>query len=251
MAATAELSKEEQDLFNAVKNEEEPKKEEVKQEPKQEEKKDDAIEKRRYDEKLQAEVVERGPQRLVSVDALHEARAQNRELREQMKVLQETVSKTDEKMKSFVEQVTKSEVPKFEEDPAGNLRAENQALQKQLQQITTKMEQTDSTITQQQQTQRFAALVQTKEKDFATSNPDYWKAADFVADAWREEFKEAGMPEDKISEALVQKSLAFTYSANQAGKNPAEAIYKTAKRFGFKGETKKAEDQLETIKKGQ
>src|SRR6266853_5596361 len=197
MAASAELSKEEQDLFNAVKNEQEPKKEEIKQEVK-EEKKDDTIEKRRFDEKLQAEVVERGPQRLVSVDALHEARAQNRELREQMKVLQETVAKTDEKMKSFVEQVTKQEIPKFEEDPAGNLRAQNDALQKQLTQITEKMQQTDTTITQQQQTQRFAALIQTKEKEFATVNPDYWKAADFVADAWREEFREAGMAEEKI-----------------------------------------------------
>src|SRR5437879_13082588 len=127
MAASAELSKEEQDLFNAVKNEQEPKKEEVKQEvKKEEEKKDDAIEKRRYDEKLQAEVVERGPQRLVSVDAVPEARAQNRELREQMKALQDTDAKTDEKMKSFVDHVTKQEIHQIEEDPAATVRAQDE-----------------------------------------------------------------------------------------------------------------------------
>src|SRR2546430_15659426 len=138
---TAELSKEDQDLFNAVKNEEAPK-EEVKKEEvkKEEEKKDEAIEKRRFDDKLQAEVVERGPERLVRVDALHEARAQNRELREQMKALQEAVSKGDEKLKAFTEAVTKAEIPKFEEDPAGNLRAQNEALPKHITQNNHKLE---------------------------------------------------------------------------------------------------------------
>jgi hypothetical protein len=103
--------------------------------------------------------------------------------------------------------------------------------------------------------------VNAAEKVFAKDEPGYWKASDYVAQIWKDEFLEAGFDEDKVDAMVFQKALATTGMAMHKGKDPASAIWAIAKRLGFKAEAPKeeakaeakanGESKLEQITKGQ
>src|SRR5439155_3441733 len=98
-----------------------------------------------------------------------------------------------------------------------------------------------------------------RESEFAKENPDYFQASEFVAALWRDEFNEAGFREEDVPKLVFGKALAITTQATQAERDPAAAIYKIAKRYGFaakqqeeKKDEKKTdgESKLKQIEKG-
>ena len=233
------LSKDEQDLFDKMKQAD--KSEDTKAETKTE------IKPGAKEEKKE--------EKLVPLAALHEARLQNKELKGELQGLKDIVATGDRKLQSFIEGLQKQAAPKFEEDPAGALKHENETLKAQINKIQERITQSDLTAKQQQDLTKFSVLVQAKEKEFSKENTDYYKAAEFVAEIWRDEFQESGFDEAEIPQLVFRKSLSVTWQANQKEKNPAEAIYKIAKRYGWGKETKEKvktdEEKLEKIEKGQ
>lgn len=206
---------------------------------------------------------EKKEQSMVPAEALKEARSQNKELRKEIDQLKGVVSQGDQKLQKFIESVSKraeeAVVPKFEDDPAANLKHKNEQLEKDLAEIKARIAKQDAASQQGDQTQRFASVVRAKELAFAKEHPEYDKAAEFVAQVWRDEFLEAGWDEAEVPSMVFQKSLAMTRQAMNKEKDPAEAIWKIAKRNGFKeaaDEPKKeekkpdGETKLKTIEKG-
>jgi uncharacterized phage infection (PIP) family protein YhgE len=190
--------------------------------------------------------------------ALKEAREQNRDLRKELDAMKSLVAEGDKKLSKLVETITaKTEAgPKFEDDPAGALKHENEQLKKGLAELTDKITKQEQAGQQSARVNDHAAAVTTRERAFAKEHPDYWKAADHVASVWGDEFREAGFEEAEIPKLVFGKSLGITNKAIQTGKDPAAVIYNTAKRYGFsapqKDEPKKEDgkSKLETIEKG-
>jgi hypothetical protein len=268
MAANpAELSKEEQDLFEAMRDDPAPPKD--KETPKDDaaalaaEKEVAAKAAKEAADKTAAEAAAKGKaeqQKLVPHEALHEARLENKALRKELQDMKQVVAQGDEKLKKFMEGVTKETTkgPKFEDDPAGNLKHENEELRKTIGEVQAKIEKQEGAEQQQARLNQHANYVSAREREFAKENPDYFQASEFVAALWRDEFTEAGFNEADVPKLVFGKALAITTQATQAERDPAAAIYKIAKRYGFaakqqeKAEEKKpdGESKLKEITKG-
>jgi len=203
--------------------------------------------------------------KMVPVEAVAEARRENRELKKELETLRSQVADGNTKLQRFMEGVQKrvedETKPKFEDNPALALKAENDALKKDLEVIKDRLAKQDAAAQQGAGLNQFAALVQRREAEFAKTEPSYFKAAEYVAAMWGDELREAGYPEEQIPQIVFQRSLAVTQQAVRSEKNPAEAIWKIAQRNGFKADPPKdeakaaakpkAETKLETIAKGQ
>lgn len=240
MPAAAELSKEEQALFDQMqKDEGAAPKEEVKGEEK-------AAQDNKVEEKPKEEKKE---QKVVPYEALVEARAQNKDLRKELDGMKSLVAEGDKKLQALLEKIGQKveAAPKFEEDPAGNLKHENEQLRKGLSELQDKIAKQEQAGVQNAKVNEHASLVTAKEQAFAKEHPDYFKAADYVAEVWREEFREAGFEEAEIPKLVFHKSLTTTAKAVQASKDPASVIYNIAKRYGFAAPQK---DRPKDDKKG-
>lgn len=270
MAATpAELSKEEQDLFESMRDDPAPPKdkEASKDDAAQVAEKEaaakaakEAADKAAADKTAEAAKGKAEQQRLVPHEALHEARLENKALRKELESMKQVVTQGDEKLKKFMEGMTKevAKGPKFEDDPAGALKHENEELRKGLSEVQARLEKQDGAAQQHDRLNQHANYVSAREREFAKENPDYFQASEFVAALWRDEFTEAGFNEADVPKLVFGKALAITTQATQAERDPAAAIYKIAKRYGFaakqqdKAEEKKpdGESKLKEIAKG-
>jgi hypothetical protein len=258
MTAASELSAEEQKLFDEMKAEVDPApKVEEKAEAKSEEKAAPKAE-----EKPEAKAEEKPEKKdaVVPKAALDEARSQNKELRKELDALKKMVADGDGKLQRIVDSISKKAdepaPPRFEDDPAGALKHENEQLKKALADINAKLENQEQAREHSGKVNAHATAVASKEAAFAKEHADYYKAADYVAQVWREEFLEAGFDEAEVPKLVFGKSLGITTKATQAGKDPASVIYNLAKRAGFAATQKEAskkeegESKLKTIEKG-
>lgn len=247
MAEAQALNEEEQKLFDSMRD--------GKPEPKEAEKpaaKEAAKEASKEAPKEDAKEKEEKAASVVPAAALKEARAQNKELRKEIDDLKKLVSTGDEKLKRFIDGLSKQAeaqaVPKYEEDAAGHLKHETEALKKQnadlikaISEVNAKLAAGEKAAKDSSDLQKFAAAVRAREVAYAKEHPDYDQAAEFVAQVWRDEFAEAGIDEENIAGSVFQKSLAITQQATAKGKDPAEVIYKIAQRYGWK--TPEAKDK--------
>lgn len=271
MPAAEALNKEEQELFEQMRSEsggKEAPKAEVKDDAKGTEKADTRPEAKAdaKAETAKADGKDDRPQKTVPLEALSEARAQNKDLRKELEAMKQVVANGDSRLQKFIESVQKradeKPAPKFEDDPAGALKAKNDQLEKDLETVKARLAQQDAAAEQGNRVNQHANMIKAKEAEFAKTEPAYWKASDFVAEAWRDEFIESGFDEANVPAMVFQKALATTAQAMKAGRDPAEAIWKIAKRLGFTGnkaapaEEKAAdkaadgETKLRTIEKG-
>lgn len=267
MAESVELTKEEQELFKQMAGEDDA--------PDPKETDDgkgaaaaDAV-KKADAEKATKEAAEKAAsdakskeQKTVPAEALREARSENKELRKELDAMKGVVAEGDKKLQKFIESVSKRASedtgPKFEDDPAGALKHENELLKNQITEINAKLAKQAEAGDSQNKMQQFASFVTAREQAFSKEQPDYFKAAEYVAEVWRDEFREAGYKDEEIPQLVFGKSLAVTNKAAQSQKDPAATIYNIAKRYGFtakqqddpKKEEVKGESKLEQIKRG-
>lgn len=248
MAEAQALNEEEQKLFDSMRDEKAP----VKAEPEKQAAKDAPKEAAKEAPKDDAKEKEEKAASVVPAAALKEARAQNKELRKEIDDLKKLVSTGDEKLKRFIDGLSKQAeaqaVPKYEEDAAGHLKHETETLRKQnadlakqIAEVNAKLAAEAKAAKDSSDLQKFAAAVRAREVAYAKEHPDYDQAAEFVAQIWRDEFAEAGIDEENIAGSVFQKSLAITQQATAKGKDPAEVIYKIAHRYGWK--TPEAKDK--------
>lgn len=251
MPTGAELTEEQEALFKQMQDgkgeKEAPKEEKPAPEQKAE----------KPEEKPESKVEEKKSP-LVPKAALDEARAENKDLRKELDSMKSLLAEGDKKLQRLVEQIEKKADagPKFEDDPAAHLKHENDQLRKGLAELQDKIAKQEEAGQQNAKVNEHAAAVTAREKAFAKEHTDYYKAAEYVAEVWRDEFREAGFDEADIPKLVFGKSLTITGKALQAGRDPASVIYNLAKRSGFAAPQKEApkkedgEAKLKSIEKG-
>jgi hypothetical protein len=258
-ADAAPLNEEEQKLFDQMAKDDG----QTKPEPKPETKVEAKVE-AKAETKTEVKAEAKPEQPMIPKAALDEARSQNKELRSELKSLKDLVAEGDKKLQGFVDKLAKqaeAPAPKFEDDPAGALKHENDNLKKSLDEIRSRLEKQDQAAQATGEVSKHKSAVDAKEAVFAKEHPDYWDASTHLTDVWRDEFLEAGFDAAEVPKLVFGKAIGITHKAIQAGKDPAEAVYKMAKRVGFTGKKEEAkteekaksdgESKLKAIEKGQ
>lgn len=139
-------------------------------------------------------------------------------------------------------------------DPLGLLVFQQQQLAKQMQDLQTKLTQETQNATLKQQFQAFTESVRAIKDAYVKTTPDFDAAYQHVRATRAEDLRMAGMPEANINQTLLQDELNIAQNALTKGLNPAEEIYKMAKRYGYTQQAGKAQtpqDKINAILAGQ
>ena len=173
--------------------------------------------------------------------ALHEARQESRALKERLLEHERYREETDRKLQIIGrhlqgQQTQKGDQdpePDREDDPFGHLQWENRRLSRQVQALSDRAQRGDQMSVHAQAARRFTNMVTSDEARFARENKDYDGAAEFLRSRWADEFRDSGIPEHEISQALVRRGAELSLRALQNRRSPAETIYNLAKKFGY------------------
>lgn len=181
-------------------------------------------------------------QRTVPLAALQEERAERKRLRDELGQLRDQQNALVQRIlasQQSQQQPQQPQIPDFATDPVGHLRAKNELLERQLQQVAGYIGQQDQQQQQMTQAQRAQQEVQNflvaDEARFRQQAPDYDAAAKFLQDSRAAEYRALGMQNPmEIQQALNQDVLAMVNIAQRNGTSVAEAAYNLAKARGYK-----------------
>lgn len=182
-------------------------------------------------------------QRTVPLAALQEERAERKRLRDELGQLRDQQNALVQRILASQQQPQQQpqqpQIPDFATDPVGHLRAKNELLERQLQQVAGYIGQQDQQQQQMTQAQRAQQEVQnflvSDEARFRQQAPDYDAAAKFLQDSRAAEYRALGMQNPmEIQQALNQDVLAMVNIAQRNGTSVAEAAYNLAKARGYK-----------------
>lgn len=210
-------------------------------------------------------------QKLVPLEALHESRAINRELRDQMAEMQTKFGKLEglkEQLTEFREsQKTGSaeaqrlaDEERFKDDPVGFMKDRTEKLEKELSGITKKQDLTEKQQEEaNEQQQKFLALqrdIASQVDEFRQTVPDYQEAFKYLMEARVKEYQAMGIKDQNtIAQMFNQESLSLAAVAMQNKQNPGEVVYNLAKTRGYEKtdekQDKAVEKQLDKLEKGQ
>lgn len=177
--------------------------------------------------------------------ARQEAQRQLGEFQEKQKLLDDRLNQINEKL---------SPKPSVEDDPFGALAAQQEEINKSVQDIRSELEnnqkQTNQTNIQTQ--------VKTMEDNFRQAHTDYDDAMAHLSDVRSKNYQALGIYDPAQQQETLQNELAWIIQTSLASnKNPAEAVYEIAKQAGFSqsqpgDEPKKSGDKrpLKEIAKG-
>jgi hypothetical protein len=190
--------------------------------------------------------------KVVPLEALHEARSINKDLREQVRLLNESKVAMEKRFGELMERLTppkQAQAPAFEENPAEHLRTKVETL-----------EQAQAKLTESQQQQareaEFATWYRGQANAFAASTPDFTQAYESFISARAQEMLNGGMSPQEITAKVRQEERAIAVTAAQVGLNPAQMIYQAALAKGYKPQQKTeqpkipAGDKLQKIAEG-
>jgi hypothetical protein len=195
-------------------------------------------------------------EKFVPLNALHEARKIQKELRDELnrakeeaKAAAERADKYSSTFEKFLAERTKEAAPKYEEDPLGALKYENDQLKKQVEEVNTGVKKTQDEWQRTQQYQSFAQHVQSQEAAYKQQAQDYDQAIAYLKDVRLQDYADLGYAQEDATAALQNEILGLAQAAVQKGKNAADVAYKMAQRYGYKAKT--SDSKLETLAKGQ
>jgi hypothetical protein len=197
----------------------------------------------------------------VPLAALHEARKIQKELRDELsrareeaKAAAERADKYSSTFEKFLAERTKEAAPKYEEDPLGALKYENDQLKKQVEEVNTGVKKTQDEWQRTQQYQSFAQHVQSQEASYKQQAQDYDQAIAYLKDVRLQDYADLGYTQEDATAALQSEILGLAQAAVQKGKNAADVAYKMAQRYGYKSGKARFDaevSKLERLAKGQ
>lgn len=190
----------------------------------------------------QQDAAQQPDQRTVPLAALQEERAERRRLRDevqQMRTQQDALVQRILQSQQQQPQQAAPQIPDFNTDPVGHLRAQNDLLQRQLQEVTGYLNgqnQQQQQFTQQQQAQQQLMHTLTADENrFRAQAPDYDAAAQFLQQSRAAEYRALGMTDPmQIQQALNADVAAMVNISQRNGTSVAEAAYNLAKARGYK-----------------
>lgn len=194
----------------------------------------------------------------VPLAALHEARQIQKELREALKQRDEAIKATQQKaekmeqtFQTFLQKQNEVPPPKYEEDPLGTLKWQNEQLEKRLNEMSQGVNQTAQQFQQQQAIQQFSQTVVSQEENFRKAATDYDAAVAHLKQVRISDFQDMGYDLQTATQLLQNEIMNFAQAAMQQGKNPAEVAYSMAKRYGYNAQEKTTEKQIAMLEKGE
>ena len=194
------------------------------------------------------EVKAKPEKKMVPLPALQEARKETKELREQMKRIQDEGAARLAEFQKRLESMANPPAPKpgFADDPANFLKDK-------VDQLEVAQANAQRLAQEAQLEQAIAGRLNSSEVAFAKEHADYGDAAKHLADIIHKNLTLVGVPQERHDQAFRQEVRNLTIAAAKAGREPAELIYDMAKNYGYAIKTvkSKAEEKIETIKKGE
>lgn len=173
------------------------------------------------------------PEKHVPIEALHAERRQRQQIEQQFQTLQQ-------QWKDLQEAITQAGQPQEqrpdpEQDPYGALEYDNRQLRQQIEQIDQWRGKQQQTEQQRTQIARLTQHLTSSEQQFATTQKDYFQAADFAIK--REDLRlQAFYPDPQQRQNILRQEIANVVAqAIQAGASPAQIIYQHAKNLGYTG----------------
>jgi hypothetical protein len=183
---------------------------------------------------------------------------ERKRLQEQIKNLQSQ----NEKMAPIVNRVTEwmqrqeqdkqaAEKPTpidYMDDPEGYIKQRETEVREVIDGLTKQVQQQDQNLQQIDMMQKINTAIDQHESAFIHEHPDYYSAAAHVRDVVRQNLLDVGIPEDELDRGAATSMFQTQVAALQRGKDPAQALYNVAKRFGYKMEKNPAQqgkDQLQ------
>jgi hypothetical protein len=180
-------------------------------------------------EEAKPEVEVKPPEKTVPLAALHQARAENREIKERMARMEQVFQQIQQQAR----QEQAPQIPDKEVDVVGYFDAR----QAQLEQGLTHLHQQQQTWQQQQQEQanqqRFREAVGNMEMQYMQKVPDYNVATKHLQDSIYMDFVNQGATEDQAADAVNRQMWAITQQAVSTNINPAELAYNMALARGY------------------
>ena len=195
-------------------------------------------------------------------EALRQERASARQLRQQLGVVDELKQQILSMRESLTPKPTPA--PDFREDPLGFTAHKLEQIEAQNQNLLKQQQATAEVSTRQAQQQQFVNTVVQMETNFRETTPDYDKAFQYMRDLRKAELEDFGVTDpDVLERELNATAFNVSLSALRGGRNPAEVIYRSAVRYGYKPDQAKEQpkevpkpdtklaNHLEDVKKGQ
>lgn len=191
------------------------------------------------------------PEGYVPHGALHEERARRKELQRENQEFREKLARLDEQVKFFKK--PENEAPKFDEDPIGFSKHEIDRLHRELANVSKQTPESINSLEQKIELMNMQRNVERQEMQFEKSTPDYRDALTYYAKSRAETFSELGYESEEVHELVAKELQDATRRAIDSGKNPAEIVYKMAKRSGFSGKQDNEKDsrKIDTLKKAE
>lgn len=166
--------------------------------------------------------------KMVPLEALHEARAQTKELRAQLAKLAQERAQFEEFRKSVEARLNpQPQPPAFDENPAEHLRAEVTQTKAELDRLKAERD-------QQAREHQFSTWYQTQAAQFAQSTPDFMPTYDAFIRGRAGELESQGLAPQQIALKIRQEEQLLAATAAQLGVNPAQMVYQAAIAKGYK-----------------
>lgn len=144
-------------------------------------------------------------------------------------------------------------VPSYDQDPIGYLKAQNEQLAKHVEALSGHAQQRTQADQQQQFYSDVMSRYEASRSQFARQTPDYAEADAWLRQSRDQELEALGMDDPAERKAMIERDEGFfAYRALATGKNPAEQFYRLAQQRGFKAKTAQpAENNLDRLARGQ
>jgi len=203
----------------------------------------------------EVEETEPEPVPTVPLQALNEARHQNRELKQKYSELESKVREM-EALKAQVDEWRKAQQnqqaqQEFSTDPLGVIQKDIQGLKKQQDEVQQRATQREQEAQQRQALER---AVTSQVKEFSERTPDYPDALNYMMENRARELQIMGASPDDIAAQLEIESTQIAQAALRSGMNPAEVVYNLAQTRGYapkKPEKVQEKDKIVTLERGQ
>ncbi len=196
--------------------------------------------------------------RKVPLAALHEARAEIKELRKQFQDANIKLSAV-EQLKQDIIALRESRrelppvIPNFDEDPLGNLSHRVIEQERKISSYDTDTKQRNQALEAQRQHNNLVNNVAYQEQEFQKTSPDYLDAVQYMREFRKNELAMFGITDPhQITEEIRKNTIALASFAVSQNKNPAEIMYTLAKQYGYKSKSHETVPAtIETVSKGE
>lgn len=168
-----------------------------------------------------AEAQAKPESRMVDIGALHAARAENKELKEQHNRLETRFNELLDRLRQPQQQPQEQPKP-VDEDPVAAVKRHEEWVQRQ------QLAEQESQAYNQLQN-----IVSQHEAQFRTQEPNYDAALQHLTNARALEYRAMGLAEPAIAQALHTDAINLAAHALRNGRNPAEMIFALAQSRGF------------------